>query len=184
MLVGRERGIEALEQVVRDALLLAQQRAAIGFGGMRGEYRLDRQTLDEIERLGERPAVRLQSGDCVLDAAGLRPLAVLEEVVAAAPDAMHLLGEIDRLEPGGEGPHQVARQRRRPVAHACGELRPGVALAGAPTDRGHPVQLHQLEQLLAALLAQDLADQGAERVHIVAQRRVLGGELDVAAVHP
>src|SRR4029077_1320222 len=91
--------------------------------------------------------------------------------------------QVDALEPGGEGAHHVARQRRRAVAHAGGELGARCALAAAAADGGEAVQLHQLEQLRAALLAQNLAHERAERMHILAQRLVLGRKVDVAAVH-
>ena len=130
-----------------------------------------------------RQARALSARDRILDAAGLRALAVLEEIVAAAADAVHLLGEIDHLEPAGKGAHQVARQRRRPAAHPGGER--GARRASPPRPRMAATRslLDQLEQLLAALLAQDLAHQRAERVHVIAQRLVLGREMDVAAVH-
>jgi hypothetical protein len=168
LLVGRDRRIEPRQQPLRDALLLAQQRAAVGIGGMRGEHRVDRQRAEELEHLGKRPALALQGADRILDSARLGALTVLEEVVAAAADAMHPLGEIDRLEPGGEGAHQVTRQRRRAVAHAGGELDAGIALPAATADRGYAVQLHELIELRAALLAQDFPDQPTEGMHVVA----------------
>src|SRR4029077_4744092 len=58
-----------------------------------------------------------------------------------------------------------------------------VALAAAAADSGEAVQLHQLEQTLATLLAQKLPQERAERMHILAQRLVLGRKVDVAAVH-
>ena len=96
---------------------------------------------------------------------------------------MHLLGKIDGLEPGGEGPHQITRQCRRTVPDARGELGARLLVAFAAADGGHPVELHQLEQLLSALLAQYLADKRAQRVDVVAQGRMLRGKLDVAAIH-
>src|SRR5205807_2707961 len=72
---------------------------------------------------------------------------------------------------------------RRPIAHAGGELAPRLALAGPGADGRGAIELDQLEQLLTALLEQDLAHQRAERVHILAQRLVLGRKVDVGAVH-
>ncbi len=95
---------------------------------------------------------------------------------------MHLLGDIDRLEPGREGAHQVARERRRAAAHQRLQLRPRAGLAAAGADRRHAIGLDQLEQRLAALLEQNLAHQRAQGVHVIAQRLVLGGEMDVAAI--
>ena len=183
-LVRREARVEPLEQALRDALLLAQQRAAARLGGVRGEHRLDGQAADELEHLGGAQAPRLECRDRVLDAAGLRPLAVLEEVVAAAADAMHLLGEVDRLEPGREGAHQVAGQRRRPVAHQRGQLR---------ARAGHRRRGARIAATRSASTSSNSAsppcsrrispDQRAQGVHVIAQRLVLGREVDVAAVH-
>ena len=76
-----------------------------------------RQAAEQLEHLGQGQALLLERRDGVLDPAGLRPLAVLDEVLAPAADAMDLLGDVDRLEPGGERAHQVARQGGRAPLH-------------------------------------------------------------------
>ena len=53
----------------------------------------------------------------------------------------------------------------------------------APRDGAQPVPFDEFEELLAALIAQDLADEGAEGVHVLAQRSVLRRELNVLAIH-
>ena len=182
--VRREGRVETFDQALCDAQLLAQQRPAAGFGRMRREHRLDGQTADELEDLRRGEALALQRGDRILHAAGLGPLTVLEQIFAAAPDAVDPFRQIDALEPGGEGAHHFARQRRRALAYTSRELGARLARAGAAADGGDAVQLHQLEQLLPALLAQDFAHERAERMHVLAQRLVLGRKVDVAAVHP
>ena len=181
--VRREGRVETFDQALCDAQLLAQQRPAAGFGRMRREHRLDGQTADELEDLRRGEALALQRGDRILHAAGLGPLTVLEQILAAAPDAVDPFRQIDALEPGGEGAHHFARQRRRALAYTSRELGVRFARAGAAADGGDAVQLHQLEQLLPALLAQDFAHERAERMHVLAQRLVLGRKVDVAAVH-
>ena len=57
----------------------------------------------------------------------------------------------------------------------------GVALAAA--DGGLPVTLDGVEELVAALVPDHLADELAERMHVVAQRRVLDREKDAFAGH-
>ena len=47
----------------------------------------------QLARLLRVESLRLKFRDCVLDAAGLRALAVLDEIVAPAADAVHLLGD-------------------------------------------------------------------------------------------
>src|SRR5204863_455554 len=110
----------------------------------------------------------------------LRLLAAAQ-ILAAAADPVHPLREVHGHEPGGEGAQQLARERRRPIAHAGGELAPRLVLAGPGADGRGAIELDQLEQLLTALLEQDLAHQRAERVHILAQRLVLGRKVDVGA---
>ena len=118
-------------------------------------------------------------------AARLRALAVLQEVLAAAADAMHLLGEVDHLEPG--------RRRRAPGR--------APAVGGRPCTRAHELGAGARRRPRgarwratrscstrssssgAALLPQDLADERAERVHVLAQRFVLRREMDLAADH-
>ncbi len=131
----RQRGIEAVEQQLGDALVLAQHRAACALGGMRGEHRLDADLLQQLEHLVEREAAALELGERGLDSARLRALAGLEEIAAAAADAMHLLGEIDRAEPHGEGARQVARHLRSAPAQLDAELGRGFLVAGAAPDR-------------------------------------------------
>ena len=181
-LVRRQRRVEPFQQPVGDPLLLAQQRPAAGLGRVRGEHRLDRQRAHELERLGGREPTGLQLRDRSLDAPRLRLRAAVQ-ILAAAADPVHPLREVHGHEPGGEGAQQLARERRRPIAHAGGELAPRLALAGPGADGRGAIELDQLEQLLTALLEQDLAHQRAERVHILAQRLVLGRKVDVGAVH-
>ena len=69
------------------------------------------------------------------DAARLRALAGFEEIAAAAADAMHLLGEVDRAEPHGEGAREIARHLRRAAAQLDAELGGGFLVAGAAADR-------------------------------------------------
>ena len=123
-LLRRQRGIQAVEQQLGDALVLAQHGAAGALGGMRGEHRLDADLLQQLEHLGQREAAVLELGERRLDAARLGAFAGFEEVAAAAADAVHLLGEIDRAEPHGEGARKIARHLRRPAAQLDAEARP------------------------------------------------------------
>jgi hypothetical protein len=54
---------------------------------------------------------------------------------------------------------------------------------GAATDRGLSVALDRVEQRLATLFLEHLAHEVAERVHVVAQRRVLERKEDAFASH-
>jgi len=134
-LLRRERGIEAIEQQVRDALVLAQHRATRAFGRMRGEHRLDLDLLQQVDDLREIHAARLERGERGFDAARLCAPAVLEEVTAPAADAVHLLGEIDGAEPGRERAREIARHLRRTTLQLETELGGGFLVARPPADR-------------------------------------------------
>src|SRR5580658_8107467 len=133
------------------------------------KHRLYGDTADQLAHVLRVESLRLQSGDRVLDAAGLRTLAVLEEVVPPPSYAVHLLRQVDRLEPHREGAHQLAREPRRPLAHVRGELGASLGIAAAPTDGGDAVTLNEFEQTLAALFTQYLAHERPERMHVIAQ---------------
>ena len=96
---------------------------------------------------------------------------------------MHLFRKVHSLEPHGEGTHQVAGELRRPVADRGRELETCLLVAVAAADGGLAVELHQLEQLQSALLEQNLPDERAERVHVLAQGLVLRGKVDVVPAH-
>ena len=63
------------------------------------------------------------------------------------------------------------------------QLHRGIGVAIAAPDRRLPVALDLVEEAVAALVAQHLADQPAERVDVLAQRRVLCRERNVFACH-
>ena len=114
---GRERRIEPAEQQLRDLLLLAQHRAPGRFGRMRGEHRLDPDLDHEAADLVEREPLRLEPASRPRHAAGLRRAFV--EILAAAADAMHLLGHVDHLEPRSKT-RAPGRALPRPARRACG----------------------------------------------------------------
>ena len=115
------------------------------------------------------------------DAARLRRAFV--QILAAAADAMDLLRHVDHFEPQRERAHQVARLRGRNVARAGRELAGALGAAVAPRDRGLPILLDCFEQGIAALLADHLADQRAEHVHVFAQLGVFQRKGNVGARH-
>ena len=50
-ILRRQHRVEPVEQVLRDPLLLAQERAAGRLHGMRGEHRLDAQPAEQRQHL-------------------------------------------------------------------------------------------------------------------------------------
>src|SRR5690242_21456392 len=91
---------------------------------------------------------------------------------------MHFLRQIDCLEPGRERTHQLSCEPGWAAANACCEFQRRLLIAFATADGRDAIVLHELEQVLAALLPQDLANQSAKRVHVVAQRLVPGWKMD------
>ena len=125
-------------------------------------------------RLLERQPVALQAGDALGDAARLRRAGIVQ-ILAAAAHPVHFLGGIDRLKPDRERARQIGRRPGIPPGGAPLERVRRRPTALAPGDGGAPVALHELEECLPALVAQHLADELAERVHILAQPGSLGG---------
>ena len=70
----------------------------------------------------------------------------------------------------------VAAAGDRPSVRALRSAR-ALRIALAAPDRLEPIALDQLEEFLAALVAKRLADQVAERMHILAQRCVFDAEI-------
>src|SRR5688572_22560140 len=119
----RERGIEAVEQELGDALILAQHRAPRAFGGVRREHGLDADTLQILQQLLERDAAGLHVRERRFDTARLRARAGLEKVATPTADAMYLLGEVHRTEPHRECAREIAGHLRRAAAQLYREFR-------------------------------------------------------------
>ncbi len=181
-LSGRLRKLEPRHQQARHALLLAQQRAPRRLGRMRREDRLDAQLPEQRERLLERETVLLQPVEAVLQPARLRTR-IRVHVLAPAPDAMNLLRHVHDLEPRRERTDQLERLFRWPSLRAHDQRHAVIGIALAAPDRGLPIAFDRIEERLAALLLQHLADEMTERMHVVAQRRVLRWEMDALAWH-
>ncbi len=149
---------------------------------MRREDRLDAQPAEQLDGLVECMAALLQPLETVRQATGLR-LAAVVEIGATAADAMDLFRHVDHLEPGREGADQVFGLLRRPGFRPHLQLDAGAAVVVATADRELAIPFNFREELVAALIPEHLADQRAQGVHVVAQRRVLGGERYVFAWH-
>ena len=144
--------------------------------GCPGEHRLDAHGADQFQRLGQRHAVALQARNAIRDAARLGGARIVE-ILAAPAHAVHLLRGVHRLKPQGERTREVGGRRRRSIHRALFQLRPAGGIALAPADRREPIVLDQPEEFLAPLIAQRLADQFAQGVHVLAQAQVLEGKL-------
>ncbi len=181
--VRRQRRIQPIQQMLCDPLLLPQQRATRGLTGVSSKHRFDAQAPEQLDHFRKRQSASFEGAQRVLDPAGLRPLAVSDEVLSAASDAVDLLRQIHRLKPCGESAYQISSERRRTAAKARSQLRRGLRVAVPATNGGHAILLDHLEQGSATLLPENFADERSEGVHVIAQRLVLGREMYVAAAH-
>jgi hypothetical protein len=178
----RHAGVEAIDEILREPLLFAKDGAAGGLGRVCREHRLDAHRRNQAQRFGKRQALALQPRNAVGDPARLH-LGGIAQVLAAAAHSMRLLGGVDRQKPDREGARQIRGRGRGPALHAPLQVA-GTPVHGlAPPDRREPVAFHEVEELVAALVAKRLADQEPERMHVLAQIQVLDGELNALTIH-
>lgn len=166
--------VEALDQHSRDALLLAEDRAPDGLGGVGGEHGLDQQTLEgllDLFPLDARGGQGLEDGP---DAAGLR--FTVAEPVHSPADAVDALGHVHEAEVGGEGPDDLVAQVLIEPVEEADQLLLGLLAAAPPAAREQARALHGGEELLIAQLLEEPAEQLAEPANVPAQREVLGLE--------
>ena len=182
LLPGCPGRVESPDQQSGDPLLLAQQRAPRGFRRVRREHGLDAQAPEQRDHVLEAHAAPSQPGKALVETARLGRAAVVH-VLPAAAHAMHLLRQVDHLEPGRERADQVLGFAGLASLCADDQLHRLVRVALSTADRRLPVGLHRLEELLAALVPEHLAHQLAKQVHVVAQRGVLEGKEDAFAGH-
>ena len=89
---------------------------------MRNKNRLNAEGTHKVEHFLQCRALALQPSERVLDTSRLRPLALVQEVLTAAADAMHLFGQIHHLKPSGKSANQVACRCRRATPHPCAKV--------------------------------------------------------------
>ncbi len=94
---------------------------------------------------------------------------------------MHLFRGIHHLEIGREAAHDLQRLLGRQVLDESCQLFAGLLVALTPAYRALPRVLDEVEQIVAALFPDEVADHRAERAHVVAQGLVLVLEDDVLA---
>ncbi len=179
-LVRREIRIHHVDEIARDAVLLAQQRAARDLGRMRREYRLDQDRRERPLELVGVDALALQALADIDEAERLRHRRVAQ-VGAPTADPVHLLGHVDHLEVGGERANEIARGARLERPEQRLQVPVGGPVAFTMRDRELARRLDEVEQRLAALLAHELPDERPEPMHVLAQRTVLLREEDVGA---
>jgi hypothetical protein len=171
---GRHRRIEAVGQGPDDALLFLEDRAARRLGGVRREDRLDQDVIEQFLQPFAVEASGTQILEGLLQALDLWRLAP-DLAFAEPPDAMDLFGQVDDLEEGREGAHQLTGVRRRQGMQALAQIVGRVGFAAAATDGGAAHGLDVLEERGTQLFVDDLANEVAQLTDILAQGRILGG---------
>src|SRR5690606_32825505 len=99
--------------------------------------------------------------------------ALVAQVLAPPADAVHLLRQVDELEVGRECANEIARGARRQRAEQRLQLLVGLRMTFAARDRGPPRRFDEIEQRLARLLANELADELAQAMDIRPERLIL-----------
>jgi len=172
---GRQIDPIAKREDRRDAVVLLNQRAPDDFGRMRGQHELDARRNDGVgervwrdagadqprERLGARAALGVPVGVARVIAPAARPVVLLRDV-----------GQRQEVREGARDGHGGFDGH---VAQNVGEQieRSGFTGMRGLRDRAHP--LHAIEERVAFVYPQRLAEQLTEQVNVVSQRFVRVG---------
>lgn len=150
---------------------------------MRHEDRLNLDTREQFEHSLTRQAASFEFADRIADAARLWARRVVLEIGASPTDTMDLLSQIDRLKPTRKRTLEITSQRRCTIGNAPIEFcsRSGITVASSNGERS--ITFDELEQFDTALLAQHVAHQSTQHVHVVTQRGVLRRKLDFGTLH-
>ena len=106
-------------------------------------------------------------------------LADFLQVLPTAANAMHFFRRVDHLKIGGKRTDNLHRQRQIQTPDQSGQLFAWNLIAFATANRSEPCVLDHVEELLAPLILQELADQRAKRAHVIPQGLVFILESDV-----
>ena len=174
VLALRQREVVAVpaRQAVGDAAELLEQRAAQHLGGMRGEDQLHLLPGDRLMQLVGRDAVRQQRRERVLERGALRRRLRIALVLAAPADAVVLLGDVGQVQ---EVRERAGDRQRLVQRHPAEEVREGAERGGItrpPLLRQGAHALHALEDAIARLLADRVAQQAAQVADVPAEARV------------
>ena len=168
--LGRVRQLRIVEpaQRRREALVRLEDRAAARLGRMRGEHRPHLEPRCRREELVVADTRVAQSCDRIGERLARHAALVL--VLAAAAQAMVLLGDVRELEEDREGPQHGGLLVEREGADGLLELR---ALARFARVTCEPADLFlQHEQLFAFLLDEDVSQHVAEQADVGSELRV------------
>ncbi len=173
-------------QRVGDASQLGQQRAPLGFGGVRREDRLHEQPGQQGLQLRGLHALRAQLDQGGAHGLGHGRAAGVFVVLPAVqhPHALLLFGQIHELEVRGKGLHHAACIRQRQGAHLGQQAFAGRRVATSMRLGQGAHVFDQRKQRRPFLFDDGLAEQIAEQVNLLAQRIAVGHEGSVPCRRP
>ena len=147
-----------------------QHRAAPGLRRVRGEDRRDPHPPEQLHDALARPAALRQPVDRRVRAS-LGGTSSRSPVGPEAPDALPLFRQVDELEVEAEGGGQRLGLADFERVELGGKRALGRLVARLPeSDGAQPGPLDEVEQVRAALLGDDLAQQGAEQLDLARER--------------
>jgi hypothetical protein len=156
-------------------VLGVQDALALHLGRVGGQHRRDQGVAQEILDGGLVHAGALQAFQRVGDR-GWIWLRALQQVGAAAPDVVLVLGDVGQVREIGKGAHHGVGLFARQLLQQGGELLAGLGIV--PAAEAHGGLAHGLDHVEhggAFLVAQHVAEQAAEQADVFLQRLVLVG---------
>ncbi len=168
-------------QCVGNAAVFVLKRSPHDLGRMGGHHELDAQAAHRAVQVVRRHTGREQARQRFLDRGRLGSRARVALIGAAAAHAVVLLGDVGQVEEVRKAPRNRERRLDRHRAELAGQCFESIRRrhACAFGERAHA--LDALEERLAFLPAQRLAQQFAEQAHVVAEGAMRVGS---AVSHP
>ncbi len=169
---GECQPVAGVEQL-RDLPLAVEDALALDLGRMRGQYRGDLGAGEEAGelRLVDAEGVGARDGEGEAARTGL---GAGQRMRARAADAMLVLGDIGEVREIAERPHHEIGLFAREGVEDFVEFAPGIRiLFPMLADRQQANALDEIEDRIAFLIADDIAQQAAEQADVLEQGSVL-----------
>ena len=175
---GQSRIVEPIEEPIQPPLR-HQHRPAPCLRGMRGEDGHEAHTVGERAHVLARHAVASEAEDGGADPIGQWRPSARSLALPQRAEPMLLLRQVDQQEVGGEGARDGEQLGCGPAVESVERPLDRLLRAGAAAADGGAAQLlHELEELRALLLHDDLAQQGAEELDLAGQGIPRAGAAD------
>jgi len=178
---GHTGVIEAVDQDARHPLLLGEDGAPNGLGGVGSEDRFHEHVTEEFTNASDREAAGREAEDDVLEAARLR--GARAQIGAPPADAVDPLSHVHEREVGGEGASDLGRLPGLETGQQVVQPAVRFLVTVAPGPGGDPRRLHSVKKRVAPLLAQHVAEQGAKKADVPAEGVTVAAEDIEVRVH-